>query len=286
MGIRNKSLSASFKIRYIFYLIFPVLFSLNCFSAQTPVKFNTNSGQNENPSQITRQFKESSDYIKSFDHNKISNLRKTNLHFHTYPFIFFLLAILVLAFIKIVSPDFFNELLNNFLVFRTRTGTPGYKKFSLRFSNILIDLFQLFMISLLIFEIINQFSEIRFSNVLLVITGIFTLKLIITITFYSIFFGNEKPNIQISNVFNFNRALFMIILPLIFIAEFCPYQFKYPLIWFSAIIVASFFLLRTILIFVQLKNAYKYNYFYIFLYVFIFEISFFFVIYKEFSEIL
>ena len=272
--------------RFAFCLIVLLLAFPHFLSAENPSVTKSGLQEKVKTANPILQYKESKLYLNSFENNSLSEIRKSNLQFHTYPFLAFFLIILMLAFIKISSPDFFKELMNSFMVSRAKSSSAAGKRISLRLSNIFIDCSKMLVLSLLFYEIINQFSEIRYYEVLLALSGFTLLKLLITLPFYSIFFGYEKSNIQVRNVFLFNRIMFLFILPCVFVAEFCPPDYKTAIIWFSAIIVVVFLLLRTILIFVQLKNTYNYNYFYILLYVSIFEISLFFVVYKEFSLII
>jgi hypothetical protein len=235
-----------------------------------------------------KQVKVSDTYLLSLKNNKISQMRDNDLRYRNYPFILFMGVTLILMFIKTSAPDYYRELLSNFSKPNYILDSYPVRRVLFRISNVFTDISELAIISLLIFKIYNDYSDtyVAFYKIVIITGGFFLIRIIIIYPFYYIFFGRNKINVHSSNIFIFNRIMFIFLLPIIFISiySFRPYQNIFQ--WISLIIILSFFLYRTLRIFFQIKNTNNYNIFYIFLYICIFEISPFFVLIKEFSNII
>jgi hypothetical protein len=232
------------------------------------------------------QFKESVNFKNSFSNNLISKIRDKSLRFKPYPLLIFILVIFSLLFIKITNPDFYRELYSHLVNSKLLITSFPLKKISLRLSNLLIDFAKLFVLSLLFFDMLNDYFSISFREIFLIITAYSFLRIVLIFVFYNIFFDKGSVNIHLSNIFIFNRLMFLVILPFVFftIFSFPPYTLIFQ--WFSFALLILFVFLRTQRIFIQIKMAKNYTFFYIFLYICVFEISPYFILIKEFSQII
>jgi hypothetical protein len=274
-----------FLAKYIGFLL--MLLNFNC---TVPVNSGISSFTTPNNiTQITLNFDfDISKYnLKELNaENSIYSLRKIDLRYKSFLYFAFITTFLILIYIKLISPEFLEDLFNSFLKKNYLLGNYSKQGFSLRINNILLDVLFLAIISIYFYELLWPLYHFPYY---LVISGLFafiTIQILIIFVFYNIFFGTEFQNIHLTNIFTFNRILGIVFTPLMFIITYLNPEWRSISLAVLLILLVAIIIFRIYRILIQLKNIFKYSFLYIIIYICVFEISLYIVLIKVFDELL